>query len=149
MAVREVQHDVRGAAVPVSTPSLSLYSLIVAALCHQLILGPRPIHFPLCSYILSMCVNDYTSQIWVSGFNEVGQDLFGKTADEMQRLKEDDETEFTRALTSALGRMYNLNIKAKADSFGDQMRVRYQIQKAAPVDWVEAATKLADEIEKW
>ncbi len=96
-----------------------------------------------------MCVNDYTSQIWVSGFNEVGQDLFGKTADEMQRLKEDDETEFTRALTSALGRMYNLNIKAKADSFGDQMRVRYQIQKAAPVDWVEAATKLADEIEKW
>ncbi|KWU44939.1 replication factor-a protein [Rhodotorula sp. JG-1b] len=104
---------------------------------------------PQYRYILSMCVNDYTSQIWVSGFNEVGQDLFGKTADEMQRLKEDDETEFTRALTSALGRMYNLNIKAKADSFGDQMRVRYQIQKAAPVDWVEAATKLADEIEKW
>ncbi|GAA5862304.1 hypothetical protein JCM3774_004857 [Rhodotorula dairenensis] len=104
---------------------------------------------PQYRYILSMCVNDYTSQIWVSGFNEVGQDLFGKTADEMQRLKEDDDPEFMRALTGALGRMYNLSLKAKADSFGDQMRVRYQIQKAAPVDWVETAKQLADEIEKW
>ncbi|GAA5978470.1 hypothetical protein JCM10908_004367 [Rhodotorula pacifica] len=104
---------------------------------------------PQYRYILSMCVNDYTNQIWVSGFNEVGQDLFGKSADEMQRLKEDDDPEFTHALTGALGRMYNLSIKAKADSFGDQMRVRYQIQKAAQVDWVEAAKQLAEEIEKW
>jgi replication factor A1 len=96
-----------------------------------------------------MCVNDYTSQIWVSGFNEVGQDLFGKTADEMQALKEDDDPAFQSTIANAIGKCYNLNIKAQADSFGDQTRVRYQIQKIARVDWAQAAKTLAEQIEKW
>lgn len=96
-----------------------------------------------------MCVNDYTNQIWVSGFNDVGKSLFGKTADEMQALKEDDDPEFQRSINNALGQTLNLSVKAKADTYGDQVRVRYQIQSAAHVDWVAAAKQLADEIEKW
>ncbi|TNY19811.1 hypothetical protein DMC30DRAFT_417560 [Rhodotorula diobovata] len=104
---------------------------------------------PQYRYIISMCVSDYTSQIWVSGFNEVGADLFGKTADEMQVLKEDDDPAYQGAIASALGKCYNLSIKAKADSFGDQTRVRYQIQRMAPVDWAAAAKTLASQIEAW
>ncbi|GAA5845759.1 hypothetical protein JCM9279_006100 [Rhodotorula babjevae] len=104
---------------------------------------------PQYRYIISMCVSDYTSQIWVSGFNEVGADLFGKTADEMQQLKEDDDPQYQGAIASAVGKAYNLNVKAKADSFGDQTRVRYQIQRMAPVDWVAAAKTLASQIEAW
>ncbi|BGP46042.1 Replication factor A protein 1 [Rhodotorula kratochvilovae] len=104
---------------------------------------------PQYRYIISMCVNDYTSQIWVSGFNEVGQDLFGKSADEMQALKEDDDPLYQATITAAVGKCYNLSIKAKADSFGDQTRVRYQIQSMAHVDWAAAAKTLASQIEAW
>ncbi|GAA5868477.1 hypothetical protein JCM8547_006286 [Rhodosporidiobolus lusitaniae] len=104
---------------------------------------------PQYRYILSMCVNDYTSQIWVSGFNEVGQDVFGKSADEMQQLKEDDEPLFNKAVQAALGKTYNFNIKARADTFGDQTRVRYQINRMVGVDWAKATRELAEQIEKW
>ncbi|GAA5996274.1 replication factor A subunit protein RFA1 [Rhodotorula paludigena] len=104
---------------------------------------------PQYRYIISMCINDYTSQIWVSGFNEVGQDLFGKTADEMKVLQDDDSEEYARALANAIGKMYNLTVKAKADSFGDQTRVRYQIQRIQKIDWAAAAKQLAEQIEKW
>ncbi|GAA5888099.1 hypothetical protein JCM6882_000280 [Rhodosporidiobolus microsporus] len=104
---------------------------------------------PSYRYILSMCINDYTSQIWVSGFNEVGTDLFGKSADEMQQLKEDDDAAFQSALAGALGKTYDLSVKARADTFGDQTRVRYQIQRMQKVEWAKAAKQLAEMIEKW
>ncbi|GAA5841988.1 hypothetical protein JCM11251_001438 [Rhodosporidiobolus azoricus] len=104
---------------------------------------------PSYRYILSMCINDYTSQIWVSGFNEVGMDLFGRSADEMHALKEDDDNAFQTALTAALGKTYDLSIKARADTFGDQTRVRYQIQRMQKVEWAKAAKQLAEMIEKW
>ncbi|BGP13947.1 hypothetical protein JCM10213_005531 [Rhodosporidiobolus nylandii] len=104
---------------------------------------------PQYRYILSMCVNDYTTQIWVSGFNEVGQDIFGKSADEMQALKEDDDAAFTAAVAAAHGKTYDFNIKARADTYGDQTRVRYQIQRMQKVEWGKAAKELAEMIEKW
>ncbi|GAA5987161.1 hypothetical protein JCM11641_002150 [Rhodosporidiobolus odoratus] len=104
---------------------------------------------PQYRYILSMCVNDYTTQIWVSGFNEVGSDIFGKTADEMQALKEDDDNAFTATVAAAHGKTYDFTIKARADTFGDQTRVRYQIQRMQKVEWGKAARELAEMIEKW
>ncbi|GAA6016502.1 hypothetical protein JCM10207_002819 [Rhodosporidiobolus poonsookiae] len=105
---------------------------------------------PQYRYILSMCVSDYTSQLWMSGFNEVGQELFGKTADQMQELKEaGDDDAYQAAVASATGKTFNFNVKAKADSFGDQTRVRYQINRMAPVEWAKAALELAAQIEKW
>ncbi|GAA6027015.1 hypothetical protein JCM8097_006042 [Rhodosporidiobolus ruineniae] len=104
---------------------------------------------PQYRYILSMTISDYTGQIWVSGFNEVGQALFGKSADELQALKEDDEAAFGAAVSAAFGRMLTLNIKARADTYGDQTRVRYQINRFADMDWGKAALELAEQIEKW
>jgi replication factor A1 len=101
------------------------------------------------SYILSMCINDHTSQIWVSGFNEVGADIFGRSADEMQALKEEDDALFQKAVSSACAKTYNFNIKARADTFGDQTRVRYQINRMGKVEWGKAAKELAELIEKW
>ncbi|SGZ22739.1 BQ5605_C022g09535 [Microbotryum silenes-dioicae] len=98
-------------------------------------------------YIVSIAVNDFTNQIWLSGFNEMGLQLFGRTANEMQQLREENEDEFSIVINKALGTMYNFSVKAKADSFNDQVKVRYQLQKAAPVNWVEDAKVLAEQIQ--
>jgi replication factor A1 len=96
-----------------------------------------------------MCINDYTSQIWVSGFNEVGAEIFGRSADDMQQLKEDDESAYLKAVNVACSRTFNFSLKARADTFGDQTRVRYQIQRMEKVDWGKGARELAEMIEKW
>lgn len=95
-----------------------------------------------CSYILSLAVNDFTSQIWLSGFNEIGEQLFERTANEMQELKDEDEPQFSAIVQNQLGKMFNFNVKAKADSFGDTTRVRYQAQRMATVDFVAAGKEM-------
>ncbi|SCV68933.1 BQ2448_1953 [Microbotryum intermedium] len=98
-------------------------------------------------YIVSIAVNDFTNQVWLSGFNEMGLQLLKRTANEMQQLKDENEEEFQSVINKALGTMYNFSVKAKADSFNDQVKVRYQLQKAAPVNWVEDAKVLAEQIQ--
>ena len=38
-------------------------------------------------YIMSMAVADHTGQAWLQGFNDVGQTVFGMSADELMDLK--------------------------------------------------------------
>ncbi|KAM0792535.1 hypothetical protein ACM66B_005204 [Microbotryomycetes sp. NB124-2] len=95
-------------------------------------------------YILSMTVSDFTGQIWLSGFNDMGEQLLGKTANEMQALKEEDSGQHDAITHAAIGKMFNFSIRAKADTFRDETRVRYHIQKAAPVDYAEAAKQMLE-----
>ncbi|GAA5900278.1 replication factor A subunit protein RFA1 [Sporobolomyces salmoneus] len=97
---------------------------------------------PQYRYILSLAVNDFTSQIWLSGFNEIGEQLFERSANEMQAMKEDDEPQFLAVVQNSLGKMFNFNVKAKADSYGDTTRVRYQAQRMAQIDFVAAGKEM-------
>lgn len=37
--------------------------------------------------MLAMAVSDWSSQVWLQGFNEVGETIFGMSADAMMDLK--------------------------------------------------------------
>lgn len=39
------------------------------------------------SYIISMAVADYSGQAWLQGFNDIGQVIFGMTADQLIEIK--------------------------------------------------------------
>ena len=41
-----------------------------------------------CRYLLGMQVADWTTQAWLQGFNDVGAQIIGKTADELMALKD-------------------------------------------------------------
>ena len=41
-----------------------------------------------CRYLLGMQVADWTTQAWLQGFNDVGAQIIGKTADELMALQE-------------------------------------------------------------
>lgn len=105
----------------------------------------------LIRYIMSLCASDFTGQVWLSGFNEMGQLILGKSANEMHELKEitdGGDAEFNRIVQSAMGKTYNFNLRAKADTFKDETRVRYHIQRAAVPNYAEAANQMCDTMEK-
>lgn len=54
-------------------------AFIAGALCSNINLWNR--------FIVSMSVADYTSQAWLQGFNEVGNVVFGITANELISFK--------------------------------------------------------------
>jgi replication factor A1 len=79
---------------------------------------------------MSFSVSDHTGQLWLSAFNEIGQVILGRTADEMERLRGEDEAAFQQIIYAAQCKVYEFVGRAKSDSFNDVMRVRYQAQTA-------------------
>ncbi len=95
---------------------------------------------------MSCIISDQTGQVWLSTFNDVGQQLLGYSADDMERLKNEDDQQFGRVIASAVGKMYNFRCRAKSDSFNDQVKVRYHGLGATQVDFAAAATDLLAQI---
>lgn len=77
---------------------------------------------------------DFTGFFYFSAFDDVGRALLGKTADEMEQLRADDEATFNATIDEAMGAFWNLSIKARNETFNDQSRIRYNVMKA--VRWV-------------
>ncbi|KAK4705716.1 replication factor A1, partial [Phenoliferia sp. Uapishka_3] len=98
-------------------------------------------------YIMQMCISDYTNQIWISGFNDVGVTVLGKTADEMYQMKEDDEGAFNQVISQAQGKMYDLTLRAKAETYGDQTSMFDAYQPGSSVRTRAAAfVRLSNEL---
>jgi replication factor A1 len=66
---------------------------------------------------MSFAVADPSGQAWFSGFNEVGVEMFGMTANELQELRERDESKFNVALHKANFQTYNFSCRARQDSY--------------------------------
>ncbi|KAK4190653.1 hypothetical protein QBC35DRAFT_377489 [Podospora australis] len=105
----------------------------------------RPQH----RYIMSLNVNDHTGQMWLSCFDDMGKVILGgKSADEMNELKEADDPRFAAEFEAAICKKMTFRCRAKMDSFGDTPRVRYQIMSAVPLDYKAEANKLVDLIKQ-
>ncbi|KAL5511367.1 STE23_2 [Sanghuangporus vaninii] len=95
-------------------------------------------------YIMSMSVADYTGQLWLQGFNDVGLVVFGRPANELHDLKERDESAFNAAVAKSTCNTYNFNCRAKQDTYNETTRVRYGVQKILPLDYKVEAGILRD-----
>ncbi|KZV65414.1 replication factor-a protein [Peniophora sp. CONT] len=91
-------------------------------------------------YIISMAVADMTDEIWLQGFNDAGNIVLGKTADELTELRERDDAAFMQQMGSASGKSYVFTVRAKQDTYNDRTRVRYGIVRIEPVDYVKGIT---------
>lgn len=77
-------------------------------------------------YIMSVNVNDYTGQLWLSVFDDVGRIIMnGKSADELMALKEEDEARLAAEFDAANCTKLGFRCRAKMDTFQDTQRWVY------------------------
>ncbi|KAK4089691.1 hypothetical protein ACCO45_006025 [Purpureocillium lilacinum] len=100
-------------------------------------------------YILSLNVADHTSHQWLSCFDETGNMIFGKTANELMELKENDETRFMAAFEDVNCKKLSFRCRARMDNYGDAQRVRYQVMSASLLDFKTEGNKLAELIKQY
>ncbi|TIC40441.1 replication factor-a protein [Wallemia mellicola] len=75
-------------------------------------------------YIITCNATDHTGQIWLSGFNDFGLELFKMSANDLQAMVNNgDDASFEAAVKNALGSSFNFNCRAKQDTFNDNVRV--------------------------
>ncbi|KAH9173515.1 replication factor-a protein [Lactarius sanguifluus] len=95
-------------------------------------------------YIVSMAVGDHTGQMWLSGFNDVGNILFGMPGNEFQDILAQDEAKVNHIVHNATCNSYNFVCRAFQQSFNDQTRVRYNIQRMQPLDYLSEMRNLVE-----
>ncbi|KAJ3036022.1 Replication factor A protein 1 [Rhizophlyctis rosea] len=74
---------------------------------------------PAYRYMMSINISDHTGQTWVTAFNDQGEQLLGKTADEMVRIRDSsgDSKEYERVFQDALFKSFLVKLRIKADNF--------------------------------
>lgn len=104
---------------------------------------------PQYRYIMNANVQDQTGSIWLSGFNEVGEQMLGVTATDLAELKDKgDDAAYNEILERAYGHSWLFNIRAKQDTFNDVPRVRYNITKMSAVDFSREGGQLVEQVKK-
>jgi replication factor A1 len=78
---------------------------------------------PQYRYIMSLNVQDHTGQMWLSGFDDTGRIVLGKTADEVAELKDSEESKQVDAIfEEANCKSYVFRCRAKLDNYRDEQR---------------------------
>lgn len=70
-------------------------------------------------------------------------------ANELEALKNEDQAAHDAALKKVVGKMFNFGIRAKSETYNDVTRVKYQVSKAAEVDWKEGTRDLMAMIDQY
>lgn len=98
-------------------------------------------------YILSLQVADHTGQTWLNAFNETGEQLLGKTAEELYYLRQSDEAAYGNVFKEALFKSYMFRIRAKQENYQGEMKLRCNILAALSITPEDECKYLLDKIE--
>ncbi|OAL52015.1 replication factor-a protein [Pyrenochaeta sp. DS3sAY3a] len=108
---------------------------------------------PTYRYVLQANVADYTGSLWLSCFDEAGQAIVGMSANEVMKIKmDDDETggqNFLNVMQDATCKTFNFRVRAKMETYNDQPRPRYQVLNIYPLNYTQEANKLAQLIKQY
>eukprot|EP00824_Muranothrix_gubernata_P012816 TRINITY_DN269_c2_g1_i1.p2 TRINITY_DN269_c2_g1~~TRINITY_DN269_c2_g1_i1.p2 ORF type:complete len:674 (-),score=142.68 TRINITY_DN269_c2_g1_i1:320-2305(-) len=108
--------------------------------------------FPNCDYryVLSISAQDFTGRAWFSLFNDQGQQIMNMTAGELERLRATNNTAaFDGAFQDATWKRFNFKVRAAADRYNEEQRVRYTVVSCQDVDYVEECRGLLEEIRSY
>jgi replication factor A1 len=78
---------------------------------------------PQYRFVLMFNVSDHTGSIWLNCFDDHARIIMGRTADEMNELKESEETkQVEQIFQEANCKSYSFRVKAKMDNYKDEAR---------------------------
>jgi replication factor A1 len=94
-------------------------------------------------YILKAIIADTSSQMYVTLFNEQGVTIMGgKTADELELMRETDEAAFQKLVGEALFKTYHMRLKVKDELYQEQHRQAATVMSIMPIDYVKECAEL-------
>lgn len=108
--------------------------------------------FELCAYnryIMTISVNDHTSQAWFNLFNDAAQKILGVDASTLVEYKESDTAKANEVFNKANFNTWVWRVRGKQDNFQGQVRVRYQVVDISPVDYKSESARLIKLIQSY
>jgi len=104
---------------------------------------------PTLRFLLSFSVSDHTGGAWLSAFNDVAEQLLGKTAQQLSVLKETSPQAFEEIFQAVLLKQFKFRVRAKMESYQDTPRVKLSALNAVSLDLVDEAKWLIQQIKHY
>ncbi|XP_016960724.1 replication protein A 70 kDa DNA-binding subunit [Drosophila biarmipes] len=106
--------------------------------------------FPNFKYrlLINMSIGDWTSNRWVSSFNEVGEQLLGHTSQEVGEALENDAAKAEQIFSALNFTSHIFKLRCKNEVFGDMTRNKLTIQSVAPINHKEYNKHLLKELQE-
>lgn len=106
--------------------------------------------YPNCNYryMFSMHIGDMTGQIWASIFNESGNRLFGMPAEELKNMSTESPQEVHSLVKDLISKEFVFSLRGRDDEYNGELRRKFTVNDASPVDFVTETRRMLDAIEK-
>ncbi|CAF3669774.1 unnamed protein product [Rotaria sp. Silwood1] len=99
------------------------------------------------SYMVSAEISDATGAQWMSAFRNEAEALLGISADEFGNHKlNQNENTIDDILQKVMNRERVFKLRAKADQYNDERRIRFTCMRVSDVDWSSHGRRLIEEI---
>ena len=98
---------------------------------------------------MTISVNDHTGQAWFSLFDEVAQRVMGVDANTLVEYRDSDTAKADQVFQNANFTTWTWRVRSKQDNFQGQVRVRYQVLDAWPVDYKRESERLVKLIQSY
>eukprot|EP00088_Acartia_fossae_P046737 TRINITY_DN5054_c0_g2_i1.p1 TRINITY_DN5054_c0_g2~~TRINITY_DN5054_c0_g2_i1.p1 ORF type:complete len:620 (+),score=202.71 TRINITY_DN5054_c0_g2_i1:71-1930(+) len=97
--------------------------------------------------MLSINMGDYSDGVWATCFQETAEKLLGRSSEEVGNLSEQDEGDYNKVFTDASFKTYSFRMRAKADEYNDEKRVKHTIIAVDNVDYAAMNKMMIKELE--
>ena len=103
---------------------------------------------PTWRFIMGFQVKDHTGNWWTSSFDEIGQQLLGMTAQEVNDMGdgEDGDAQWANATKTLKEEERVFVLRVSEDNYNDEQRTRATIQAAKVLDYVQESNTLISQI---
>ncbi|XP_017073556.1 replication protein A 70 kDa DNA-binding subunit [Drosophila eugracilis] len=98
--------------------------------------------------LINMSIGDWTSNRWVSSFNEVGEQLLGHTSQEVGEALENDPSKAEQIFSALNFTSHIFKLRCKNEVFGDMTRNKLTVQSVAPINHKEYNKHLLKELQE-
>jgi replication factor A1 len=98
---------------------------------------------------MTISVNDHAAQAWFNLFDDIGQKVLGVDANTLVEYRESDTAKADDVFNSANFSTWIWRVRGKQDNFQGQVRVRYHVLDAWPLDYKQESQRLIKLIQSY
>ena len=91
---------------------------------------------------------DCTDNQWVQSFQDQGEAILGINSEELGAMSLNDRAAYDKIFTAATFQRLNMRLRAKADFYNDEQKVKHTLVSSTAINYNEYNKKMIQDLEE-
>lgn len=99
-------------------------------------------------FVLRMNIQDPSGSQYCSSYNDIGEEVLQMKAKEIEKHHAaNDEDSFNECFRRSLWQKHRFTIRARLDTWQDEEKIRYDVVRMSPIDYVQESAELLQKLQ--